>query len=377
MNLRLVVKLGVVLSVMLFCIGVVFYGFARISVGSKYEDIDWLCFVPDDCTGLLESDNIDYFIHEFPDMAYAPRLDTLQRVGLLRDILSDLNRYSFASAHGASPRMNHLLISFHSSDHLDMVAYFWLGRGGKKQLIDAVRKKYGADFVCKEEVYRGEKIEVYPLSPTRYLSVYNEGEILAISYQKKLIEKVVDARKDCTSLHEDMTLESVHQPKSVNHMAIYGRRSSLPFLSDGDADGWSEFDIHLNSEVFYLSGAVYASESGIQAMADRLGKVEPVMLKDSILIVSGRQKVDSCISAVIASPFHSFFDECTVNLSRDASYIMVADMDEVMRHPEKYAAYLPVFVSCHLELFRPFVLSVQITRVGDRLSHIFIFTYKE
>ena len=64
-------------------------------------------------------------------------------------------------------------------------------------------------------------------------------------------------------------------------------------------------------------------------------------------------------------------------LSRDASYIMVADMDMLVRDSKKYTPYLPAFVSRHPDLFRPFILSVQITRMKNRLSHIFVFTYKE
>ncbi len=377
MKLRLLVKLGVALSVILLCIGTVFYNFARLRTTGKYENVDFLCFVPNDCCGLIEFDNIGHFIHEFPYMAYAMQLDTLQHAGLIKDLLGDLYSHSFASVDGLDSRMNHLLISFHSSGNPDVVAYLWLGRNGKKLLVDAMRKKYGADFACKQEIYRGERIEVYPLTPTQYFSVYREGEILAVSYQKRLIEKVIDARKDSASLHEDKIIGPVRQPKSVNRMVVYGRAPSLPCLSVDDPDVWSEYDVRFGSDAFYLSGAMYASDSCVQEMTDRLDEIKPVFLRDSILIVSGRQNVDSYISGVIASPVHSFFDECTVNLSRDASYIMVADMDEVIRHPEKYVSYIPDFVSCHLNLFRPFVFSMQITRSGDRLSHILIFTYKK
>lgn len=37
MQIRSVIKLGVVLSVVLFCIGIAFYGFARLSMADKRE----------------------------------------------------------------------------------------------------------------------------------------------------------------------------------------------------------------------------------------------------------------------------------------------------------------------------------------------------
>lgn len=56
---------------------------------------------------------------------------------------------------------------------------------------------------------------------------------------------------------------------------------------------------------------------------------------------------------------------------------MVTDMEKVMEAPEKYASYLPPFMLRHADLFRSFILSVQLTEVDNRLSHIFVFTYKD
>lgn len=376
MKLRLLVKLGVALSVILFCIGIGFYGFARLSVADKNQGADLLEYVSADCYGLFEIDNIDFFLHGFSDMAYAAQLDTLHRTGLVADVLNDLNNYSSSAAHGLSNRMNHLLVSFHTPGKPDVVAYFHAGKEEKRQLVEAVRRKYNVNFVSKEETYRGEKIEVFPMDPAHYLSVYEEGGVLAVSYQKNLIERVIDAKKDGASLRNDAVFSSIHQPKSVNHLTIYGRTASLPFFVDGHPC-WSEFDVNMNSEVFYLSGAMYMPDSCMQTIEERLDKVQPVVEKDSLLIVSGPEKVDSCISSVIASPFHSLFDECTANLSRDASYIMVADMDKIAKHPEQYASFLPGFLLRHPDLFRSFILSVQIKKVKNHFSHIFVFTYKD
>ena len=96
-----------------------------------------------------------------------------------------------------------------------------------------------------------------------------------------------------------------------------------------------------------------------------------------MLILSGQEKVDSCISQVLSVPQHTLFDECVSNLSRDASFIMVADVDKLAQNLGAYKNYLPAFIYDHVELFRSFILSVQITNVNNKLSHIFVFTYKE
>lgn len=379
MQIRSVIKLGVVLSVVLFCIGIAFYGFARLSMADKENRVDIFEFVPKDCAGILETDNIDNFMHVFSQAAYFSQLDTLHRAGLMNDILSDLSRYSSAAAHGLSYQMNHVVISFHRPHTaMDVVAYFRIGKEGKHQLIEAVKGKHGADFVPKKETYRGKKIEIYPLSSTRYLSVYTTDGLVVVSYQKKLIEQVIDAVKDNNSLREDSVFTSIHHPQPASFITIYGRTPSVPFLGKESCHSWSEYDIHLNSEVFYLSGQMKEEQVDcLDRMLQAVHTVPVVSESDSLLVVSGRERVDSCISKVIVSPSHTLFDECVSNLSRDASYIMVTDMEKVAAAPEQFASYLPPFLIRHADLFRSFILSIQFTEVNNRLSHIFVFTYKE
>lgn len=379
MQIRSVIKLGVVLSVVLFCIGIAFYGFARLSMADKENRVDIFEFVPKDCAGILETDNIDNFMHVFSQAAYSSQLDTLHRAGLMNDILSDLSRYSSAAAHGLSYQMNHVVISFHRPHTaMDVVAYFRIGKEGKHQLIEAVKGKHGADFVPKKETYRGKKIEIYPLSSTRYLSVYTTDGLVVVSYQKKLIEQVIDAVKDNNSLREDSVFTSIHHTLPASFITIYGRTPSVPFLGKESCHSWSEYDIHLNSEVFYLSGQMKEEQADcLDRMLQAVHTVPVVSESDSLLVVSGRERVDSCISKVIASPSHTLFDECVSNLSRDASYIMVTDMEKVAAAPEQFASYLPPFLIRHADLFRSFILSIQFTEVNNRLSHIFVFTYKE
>lgn len=379
MQIRSVIKLGVVLSVVLFCIGIAFYGFARLSIADKENRVDIFEFVPKDCAGILETDNIDNFMHVFSQAAYSSQLDTLHRAGLMNDILSDLSRYSSAAAHGLSYQMNHVVISFHRPHTaMDVVAYFRIGKEGKHQLIEAVKGKHGADFIPKKETYRGKKIEIYPLSSTRYLSVYTTDGLVVVSYQKKLIEQVIDAVKDNNSLREDSVFTSIHHPQPASFITIYGRTPSVPFLGKESCHSWSEYDIHLNSEVFYLSGQMKEEQADcLDRMLQAVHTVPVVSESDSLLVVSGRERVDSCISKVIASPSHTLFDECVSNLLRDASYIMVTDMEKVAAAPEQFASYLPPFLIRHADLFRSFILSIQFTEVNNRLSHIFVFTYKE
>ncbi len=380
MRLRTVAKLSIVVSVILFCIGIGLYGFAQLSMVDKGREADVLSYVPNDCSGVFETDNMDFFMNEFFQTAYAGRMESLRRAGITDAIFSDLTRYAFRSAHGLSGQMNHILMSFHApGTPQDVVVYFRMGKGGKDKVVDAICRKFGVKYEPKKETYRGEKIEVYPINAASFVAVYEGSGFLAVSYQKRLIEAVIDAHKDESSLRQDAVFMSAYREKSVNFMTLYGHAPSLPFL-EGNKDAqdcWSVYDIHVNSDVFYLSGGIHRSDSCRQVAAARLCSSAMDVRQDSLLVLSGTDKIAPAISEVIALPSHSLFEECISNLSLDASYIMVADMDKVACSPERFSGYLPAFMLAHPDMFRSFILSVQVTEVDGKLSHIFVFTYKE
>ena len=377
MRFRTVVKIGVGLSVLLFCVGVAFYSFLSLTDAEKGKDINMFALIPDDCNGVLDTDNICYYTSEFPRTSYAIDLDTLHHSELINNILTDITKYTSVNTHGLSNQIKRLMISFHDSTPTkDVVAYFNIAGGGNKFVLDILRQKYGSDVYPKTEEYRGRKIEIYPLGKTaNFLSVLSGDGYIVVSYHKNLIERVIDAVKDGSSLAKD-TVFSKHQiKKSANYLTFYGRTGSFPLLSD-NKNVWSEFELHLNSDVLYLSGSMYEPDSCMHDTNLRLDNIRNV-LSDSILIVSGREKVDSCITNAISQSRSSIFYHCLSNLSREASYIMVADMDKVIQNIDQYSPYVPEFICDNIELFRPFIISSQITEVDGGFSHIYVFTYKD
>ena len=73
----------------------------------------------------------------------------------------------------------------------------------------------------------------------------------------------------------------------------------------------------------------------------------------------------------------TLFDECVANLSRDASFMLVADMHKVSENPERFRPYLPPFILENATLFHSFILSTQLSISEARLSHIMVLTYKD
>ena len=52
----------------------------------------------------------------------------------------------------------------------------------------------------------------------------------------------------------------------------------------------------------------------------------------------------------------TLFNECVANLSRDAAFMLVADMNKISRNPERFEPYLPAFLLENAP-FIPFVYS--------------------
>lgn len=379
MKLRTVAKLGVIVSILLFCLGVGGYGFLQLSMAREGNDVDLLEFVPDDCVGLLETDNFAYVINELSQIGYAHHVGALGKTGLLTAVSRYFDRINEdGGAHGLSNCMNQMMVSFHEPlEPNNVVVYFRMSGNGKSLLQQLAAGMEQSVESPKKETYRGKNIEVYPVSDGKYVAAYSGNGFLVLSYQKRLVERVIDAYKDRTSLADLPLLEGKLVPdKSANYLTLFGQTSSLPLLEEGHHHTWCEFDIHMNSEVLYMSGSMLVPDSCCSQMALRLGEI-PFVQEDSVLIVSGEQQVDACISEAISRPQHTLFDECVSNLSRDASFIMVADLEKVAQDPHRFKGYLPSFLLERVNLLRSFILSVQLTHVGHQFSHIFIFTYKD
>lgn len=376
MRIRTIGKIGAFLSVALFCIGVVVYGFARMYDVEEGKDVNLLSLVPADCIGLLETDNLDLLASRMPQTAYADKFDSVCTAGILPVVFDDLMTYSGGNTHGVGNCMGRLMISFHSaSDEKAMVVYFTSSRSGTKLFSEMLQNK-GIGFRPKTEEYRGKRIVIFPMRDGEFLATYSGHGFVAVSYQKSLIEKVIDTEKDGASLKNDGLFSGVYHDKTANFLTLYTRGTSFPSLSDGQQCGWSEFDMHLNSEVFYLSGSMHVPDTCLVTIQDRLTKI-PSQEADSVLVLSGIEEVDSCISRKTKLLSRSIFDECVMDLSGDAIYALIIDMDKVISNPTLYRDLLPTFVYDHPTLFRSFVFSLQITKSKGTYSHLLVFTYKE
>lgn len=381
MRLRTVAKMGMVLSVVLFCTAVGFYGFAKLSMTDKSKDINLFSLVPaSDCIGVLESDNINYFLSEFPQLNYGEELGSFQFPGLFNYLLGGLNEYTTHTAHGLSSKMSRVVVSFHApGSPRDQVVYFRMGDNDEETVDDMLLQHAPKGFSPKKEKYKGKNIYVYPLNYDDFLAVYSEAGFFVVSYQKRLIEQVIDAKADKEKAlsNDPVFSKAIGKKKSHNFLTLYGRTPSMPFLQSSSGC-WSEFDLHMNSDVVYLTGDTFMPDSCscISLMADKLKEV-PTIYEDSLIISADKESMTGYMDEAYERNSRTLFNECVANLSREAAFMLVADMDKVSQEPLRFAPYLPQFLLENASLFRSFILSTQLSLVNDKLSHIMVLTYKD
>jgi hypothetical protein len=278
--------------------------------------------------------------------------------------------------------MGHMAVSFHQPGGMrDQVIYLRMGMADEQMLADMLTEYATDSFLPKEEEYRGETLVVYPLGNDDFLTTYTEGGVWVISYQKRLVEQVIDAMLDGSSLADNEMFEQVMlRKKEKGYFTLYGRSTPMPFMAL-DEDCWSEYNIHMNSDVAYLTGSTFVAEdsSEMETVMEAIREMEVVNEEGSLLLSSDKDSTAWYMNRAFEEndfSHRTLFNECVSNLANDANFTLVADMEKVYEEPSRFQPYLPSFVLENTHLFRHFILSAQLSLYNNRPSHIWVFTYK-
>ena len=383
MKLRTVIKLGTGISILLLCLAMGYYAFLKMDMAKNSHHFDLYSLVPQDSEAILESNDINAFLDDYPLLNYSNELDNFHLQSDFHYILSQLNEYTTLNGHGLSNRMSHMVMSFHHpSTSTDQVIYLRLGRDDELMIKDLLQEYAPVNFLPKTIEYRGKEIEVFPLGSNEFLASYSGKGYLVMSHQVRLIEKVIDAQLDNTSLAQNSALKKISEKKKKNNFfTLYGRGASMPFL-DLSSDCWSEYDFHMNSDVVYLTGSTFLSKGApinMESIEQKIKQISPVQ-EDSLIISVDKDSTIQLTNQAYEwneNGSKSLFNECVANLSHEATFTLVTDMQRVIEYPEKYEAYLPSFILNNAFLFRPFILSAQLSTHNGQLSHMWVFTYKD
>lgn len=166
--------------------------------------------------------------------------------------------------HALSKQMNKVLISFHEPNtRTGQVLYCTLGMGDRELLEHFIAKYCPTSFPVKKINYKGEEIRIYPMNDGHFLAVCLTQDFLALSFQKKLLEQVIDTRHNKHGgLPDNPSFQTLHNEKIRNvEASLYLRARSIrmglsndtlrPTLDMGE---WIKFDMKFTKDAIYCTG---------------------------------------------------------------------------------------------------------------------------
>lgn len=230
--------------------GIIWWGYKQLSLHEEKADIDLYTLVPAESQAVLETQDIQALLKSIRYANFNREYESLH-ISELLDYLSDgLESISSQQAHGLSGEMSQLLVSFHAPGMAqDQVIYGRLN-DNEKNFIQGLLTQQAETAKLpspKTFIYKGEEILIYPIGKT-FMACYFVPGCFAISLQEKLIEKVIDAYKEGSSISHDKGFQPLRQQrKHHDPLTLYLYNEGEPM------QGWTEFDIRMNAESIYLT----------------------------------------------------------------------------------------------------------------------------
>lgn len=284
MSKKTLYKLTVSFSIALFLTGIIYWGYAQLNLQEKSTAIDLYNLVPMECEAILETNNINTLYQTIRSSQFSKDYESLKVSEILRFLTADLDQLSKHQAHGLSTEMSQLLISFHQPGNIhDQVVYGRFSENDKTFINELMQSNTSPQFPPKTIKYKGEKITIYPLGKN-FLACYFQPGFFAISFEERLIEKVIDAHKFNHSVSTDSLFMSIRKRKKRSEpLALYLKSDQIEMgHSDNEKSvqqitlaHWSEFDIRMNEECIYMVGRSLDTDTS-HSFGNMLKEYQPI-----------------------------------------------------------------------------------------------------
>ena len=284
MKLRVVIRIAVIVSVVLLCTGFGVYSYFRMNAAENQQDFNLYSLVPQDATAIFETDRMAELVDDINQLHCSKDNHFLY----VSELFVYLKKYLYTlvdnTPHGLSKQMNKMMISFHEPDTpMNQVLYCTLGSGDYELVESFIQKYCSSIFPSKFFDYKGEEIRIYPMADGRFLAAYFTPDFLAVSFQKHLIEDVIDAYRKKESLMQLPSFRAMQAGKHNNVAAtIYVRMKSVDMGKPTDGirsqsrlGSWAEFDMKFNEDAIYCSGISHGVDT-TQTFINALRKQKPV-----------------------------------------------------------------------------------------------------
>lgn len=270
MKHRVTLKIATVTSVTLLCLGFAISLYFKLSITERAEEFDLYTLVPTDSQVIIDTDDMAGLMQRIDELGSSKDGLYLHFSRFFSYLKENIDDVLEQAPHGLSKQMNKMLISIHEPDNeLNQVYYCRLGAGDYDFIEQLIRKNFAETFPSRIFEYKGEEIHIYPTSDDFFLACYVSKEFLVISYQKKLIEQVIDAKLSKKSILSDEVFATMRDAnRMVSPVTIYSRmrevkmgKESGELAIQSSLGNWAEFNVNLNGEAVYLSGISYDVDS--------------------------------------------------------------------------------------------------------------------
>lgn len=253
------IRVSLLVCIVLVCMAFGIYSFLRLDVLDERRDFDLYTLVPWNVEAVFATDKLTDLIESIDRMECSRDNHFLYASDLFSCVKRYLRELMEKAPHGLSGQMNEMLISFHPSDlKNDQILYCKLGLDDCKMLEDYIQRYGASGFPSKSFEYRGQTIVIYSLSDGRFLSLWMKQDFLVVSFQKRLVEQVIDTWKDKKSLARSETFQPMLQDKREARKAVlFMRWQDARQKVGADSLVWLQFDMKLAEEGIYCAGTAY------------------------------------------------------------------------------------------------------------------------
>ena len=224
------------------------WGYSRLNFQEEQADVDLYALIPNDCEAILETKDINSLYKTINNSQYIHQYNQLNVSDLLKLLTDNIEIISQNQAHGLSTEMNRqLLVSFHhpGTTH-DQVIYGRFGNGDISSINKLIQKSIGNTHTPKKQTYKGEEIIIYPIGKD-FLACYIQPGFFAASFQKKLIEQVIDTYQNENSVSQNESFISLGKQRKHNEQL------SLYLHPEGNNQAWQHYEIRMSASAIYLT----------------------------------------------------------------------------------------------------------------------------
>lgn len=264
---KAIVRITATGALMLFFIGICVYFFCKLQTQKEDAAIDLYASVPKTCTAIIETGKINNLIGELADFRQTAHTPAIPDISPLFTLLKQ--NLTTKEGKALSNKIDKVLISFHApeEDDKNQIIYCRLISSATEQTESLIGNVL-SPFPAKKYIYKGKEIIIYPLKDAEFIACYSGDGFLALSYQKKLIEEVINTQLSGKSILKDKSFIHSKDSKRINSTASFYVRYPQP-------DKWTEFDIKLSDKTVYISGICEGNDKKQNAINIPSDKIIP------------------------------------------------------------------------------------------------------